>query len=177
MPNPEETADGGAGEGVVPDSAAGAPGQPLPGEGVGCWARACMGAAGATGCTPDTFATCPVVPGAELRPVAVRITVTAPMPCSWRTKACAWVCSRPCPARRFFAAMALAMVGRGTPCFADRAAARRVSPAGLESEEPTTNTSKRLPAMTPSIWAVRVCPKSHDRDAPHGTNDQRQWKT
>jgi hypothetical protein len=40
------------------------------------------------------------------------------------------------------AEIALVTVANGTPCFDESAEARRVSPAGLGSAEPTTNTSK-----------------------------------
>jgi hypothetical protein len=47
--------------------------------------------------------------------------------------------------------MAFATVASGKLCFADNAAASRVSPATLESVEPTTNTSNKLPGMVASI--------------------------
>lgn len=96
---------------------------------------------GGTVARPGGVGTAGAAGGLEA-PAAGRITVTAPMACSWRTRAWAWLGSRFCPARRFLAAMAFDTVANATPCLDERAVAKRVSPAGEGSAEPTTNTSK-----------------------------------
>ncbi len=137
-------------------SDAGPPGQPPPTADLGVDTRP---AAGATRGAEPACGGAPRAAGDGDWPggraaATGRMTVTAPIDCRWRTRAWAWACSRLWPARRFLAEMALATVASGTPCLAESAAARRVSPAGLGSVAPTTNTSNKFPAMPSSISGI-----------------------
>ena len=97
LPPSGENCGLGAGGGSFP---AAAPGQPLPGEGVADLERFTVWAGTGEGCgratfdafgtfgTLDTWLCVAVWP--EPRVDAVRMTVTAPMDCRWRTRAWAW---------------------------------------------------------------------------------------